>query len=204
MASSSADCVFGGVRLISSARSTLAKIGPCTKVHVRWPGDGIFFDDVGAGDIGRHQIGRELDALEDQAENLGHGSHEQRFRRSRQTGDQAVAADEQPDADLFHHFVLADDHAVDLPDDLVIDFAETRNSRFQNIRFKLRDHGCGHGLFSVFAFAGFYFSGWPVAPDTSSSSFWAGRKSGATSSAETASSLAWSFRPAALKALARL
>ena len=37
MASSSADCVFGGVRLISSASSTLAKIGPGTKVQVRRP-----------------------------------------------------------------------------------------------------------------------------------------------------------------------
>ena len=37
MASSSADCVLGGVRLISSASRMLAKIGPLTKVHVRWP-----------------------------------------------------------------------------------------------------------------------------------------------------------------------
>ena len=35
-------------------------------------------------------------------EDLGHGSHEQRFRRPGQAGDQAVAADEQADADLFH------------------------------------------------------------------------------------------------------
>ena len=37
MASSSADCVLGGVRLISSASSTLEKIGPGTKVQVRRP-----------------------------------------------------------------------------------------------------------------------------------------------------------------------
>ena len=35
MASSSADWVLGGVRLISSASSTLAKIGPGTNVQVR-------------------------------------------------------------------------------------------------------------------------------------------------------------------------
>ena len=37
MASSRADCVFGGVRLISSARIILPKIGPSTKVHLRCP-----------------------------------------------------------------------------------------------------------------------------------------------------------------------
>ncbi len=93
-------------------------------------GDGIFLDDVGAGDIGRHQVGRELDALEDQAEDIGHGSHEQRFRRSGKAGDQAVAADEEADADLFDDFILADDHALDLSDDLGVDFAEACDARF--------------------------------------------------------------------------
>jgi hypothetical protein len=31
-------------------------------------GGGIFLDDVGAGDVGRHQVRRELDALEHQAQ----------------------------------------------------------------------------------------------------------------------------------------
>ena len=37
MASSRADCVFGGVLLISSASSTLANNGPGTKVQVLCP-----------------------------------------------------------------------------------------------------------------------------------------------------------------------
>ena len=37
IASSSADCVFGGVRLISSARTMLAKIGPGAKTIERRP-----------------------------------------------------------------------------------------------------------------------------------------------------------------------
>ena len=97
----------------------------------------IFFDDVRAGDVGRHQIGRELNAFEQQPKHLGHRSHQQRFRRAGQTRNQAVAADEQADPDLFNHFVLADDNAFHLPDDLGIDFAETRNPGFQNVRFKL-------------------------------------------------------------------
>ena len=37
MASSRAACVLGGVRLISSARMTLANIGPCRNRNSRWP-----------------------------------------------------------------------------------------------------------------------------------------------------------------------
>ena len=164
--------------------------------------DRILFDDVGARDVGRHQIGRELDALEDQAEHLRHGAHQQRFGGSGQAGDQAVAADKQADTHLFHHLFLADDHPAHLPDDLAIDFAKPRNSGLQNIRFKLWVTLWTWALF-CFRLRWFLFSGWP-APHTSSSSFWAGLKSGATSSAVTASSLALSFWPAALKAFARL
>ena len=37
MASSSADCVLGGVRLISSASTMFPKMGPGTNVQRRWP-----------------------------------------------------------------------------------------------------------------------------------------------------------------------
>ena len=95
MASSSALCVLGGVRLISSASRMFAKIGPCTKVQVRRPVVRIFFDDVGAGDVARHQVGRELDALEDQTQRLRQGAHQQGLGGAGQSGDQAVAAHKQ-------------------------------------------------------------------------------------------------------------
>ena len=64
IASSSADCVLGVARLISSASTMLAKIGP------RWNSKRlpplVLDDDVGADDVGRHQVGRELDAREGQ------------------------------------------------------------------------------------------------------------------------------------------
>ena len=88
----------------------------------RW---GVLLDDVGAGDIGRHQIGRELDALEQQPQHLRHGAHQQRLRGAGQTGDQAMAADEQADADLLDDLFLANDNAADLLDDLGIYFSET-------------------------------------------------------------------------------
>ena len=60
MASSSADCVLGVARLISSASTTLAKIGPGRNSNslVFW------LIDRDAGDVAGQQVGRELDALE--------------------------------------------------------------------------------------------------------------------------------------------
>ena len=54
----------------------------------------VFFDDVGAGDVARHQVGRELNALEDQPQGLRQGANQERLGGAGQSGDQAVAADE--------------------------------------------------------------------------------------------------------------
>ena len=64
IASSSADCVLGGVRLISSASTMFAKIGPGREHHLAPAGRRVFLDDVGAGDVRRHQVRRELNAVE--------------------------------------------------------------------------------------------------------------------------------------------
>ncbi len=125
MASSSADCVLGGVRLISSASRMLEKIGPAHEGPGAAAGGGVFFNDVGAGDVGRHQVRRELDALEDQAERLRQRAHQQRLGRSRQAGDQAVAAHKQRDHHLFDDLVLSDNHLADFAHDAALDFLET-------------------------------------------------------------------------------
>jgi hypothetical protein len=110
IASSSADCVFGGVRLISSASEQRA-------LHER-PGTApralILFEDVRARDVGRHQVWRELNALEREPERASESSHEQRLGGARHTGDQAVAADEQRHQQVLDDLVLADDDLADL------------------------------------------------------------------------------------------
>jgi hypothetical protein len=73
------------------------------------PGGSIFLDDVRAGDVGRHQVGRKLDALEGQPERLGQGPDEQRLRRAGHARDQAVPADQQRDEQVFDDIRLADD-----------------------------------------------------------------------------------------------
>ena len=49
-------------------------------------------EDLGAGDVGRHQVGRELDALEGQVQDLGHGADQQRLGQAGHADEQAVAA----------------------------------------------------------------------------------------------------------------
>ena len=117
IASSSADCVLGGVRLISSARTILAKIGPGANTICRRPVAGVFLHQVGAGDVGRHQVGRELNARELQLEHLRHGVNQQRLRQTRRADDQAVAADEQRVQHLVDDLVLPDDDLAQLAEE---------------------------------------------------------------------------------------
>ena len=60
IASSSALCVFGVARLISSASRMLVKTGPCSMRNVA----GLGVVDARAEDVGRQHVGRQLDALE--------------------------------------------------------------------------------------------------------------------------------------------
>ena len=94
IASSSADCVFGVARLISSASTTLAKIGPGLELEEH-PAVRVLLHDVGADDVGRHQIRRELDARELQVEDVGERVHEAGLADARDALEQHVAADQQ-------------------------------------------------------------------------------------------------------------
>ena len=89
-----------------------AKIGPCTNRSERDAAG--FLEDFRAGDVGRHQIRRELDALEAQVQDLGDGPDEQRLRQTRHARQQAVATGEERDEHLVHGIVLPDDHLAKL------------------------------------------------------------------------------------------
>ena len=80
---------------------------------------GIFFDDVRAGDIRWHQVRRELDALEYQAERLRDGADHQRFGGPGQPRNQAMSADEKRGEDLIEDLILSDDHLPDLRENAV-------------------------------------------------------------------------------------
>ena len=108
--SSSADCTFAGARLISSANTKLAKTGPHSISnssrdgrHVRVPGD-----------VGRHEVGGELQADEGSAHDAGERGHGQRLGDAGHAFEQTVPAGEKTDEGSLDHAVLAHDHALDL------------------------------------------------------------------------------------------
>ena len=109
IASSSAACVRGGARLISSARTMLAKIGPRTKRKLRAPGRRVLLEDLGAGDVARHEVRRELDAPEVEAQRLGDRADHQRLRESRHADEQRVSARGERHEDFVERRLLPDD-----------------------------------------------------------------------------------------------
>jgi hypothetical protein len=82
-------------------------------------GLGILLDDVGPGDVGRHQVRRELDAGELEVQHLGQGVDDEGLGQAGHARDDAVAADEQRDQHLLDHVVLADDQLAQLVHDAV-------------------------------------------------------------------------------------
>ncbi len=71
-------------------------------------------DHLRSGDVGRHQVGRELDAGELQREALRERADQQRLGQPRHAFEDAVAAGEQADEELFDDLLLPNDGARDL------------------------------------------------------------------------------------------
>jgi len=70
-------------------------------------------EDFRAGDVGGHQVGCELDAVEGQIQNVSQAAHQQRLREPRHAQQQAVSAGEDGDQHLIDHLFLADNHFAD-------------------------------------------------------------------------------------------
>jgi hypothetical protein len=70
--------------------------------------------DPRAHEVGWHEVGSELDAVEGSAENAGGGLDGQRLGEAGNALDQQVSAGEQAGQDPLQHLVLAGDHAPDL------------------------------------------------------------------------------------------
>jgi hypothetical protein len=77
----------------------------------------LLFENLCAGNIGRHEIGRELDSLEAQIQDLGDGLDQQGLGQTGHAGNQAVAAGEERHQHLIDDLVLAHDHLAQLVED---------------------------------------------------------------------------------------
>ena len=76
-------------------------------------------EDARADQVRRHEVGRELDALEAPVEDLRGRLDRERLREARHALDQQVPAREQADEHALEHGVLARDHALDLEQGLL-------------------------------------------------------------------------------------
>ncbi len=88
--SRSADCTLAGARLISSARTKLAKTGPRRVSKLA-----LAVEHLAADHVGRHEVRRELDAAELAAADAGHGLEREGLGEAGDALEQHVAARQQ-------------------------------------------------------------------------------------------------------------
>ena len=114
IASSSAACVFGGVRLISSARIMFAKIGPCRNTKCRRPVSGssckmsvpVISEGIRSG-VNWMRLNVRCKIARNRADQkrLGEPGH---------ADEQTMAATKEADEQLLDDLLLADDDFADL------------------------------------------------------------------------------------------
>ena len=108
----------GLARLISSAISSWAKTGPGMKRKARLPARRLV-QHLRAQDVGRHQVGGELDALVDQAQDGAERLDQAGLGQARHADQEHVAAGQDGDQRLVDDPLLAEDDPADLAPDLV-------------------------------------------------------------------------------------
>jgi hypothetical protein len=91
----------------------LANTGPSAGAEFA----GLLVVDARAHQVGRHQVGRELDALETAARGACQGLDGQRLGQPRHAFDQQVALRQHRDQHPFEEAVLPDDDPLDLVED---------------------------------------------------------------------------------------
>ena len=82
---------------------------PANEAHHSAAGGLIFLDDLGAGDVRRHQVRRELDAAEAQAQCSRQRRDQQRLGQPRHANQQRMAPAEHGHQQLFDDGLLPDD-----------------------------------------------------------------------------------------------
>jgi hypothetical protein len=71
----------------------------------------VLLDDLGAGDVARHQVGRELHPVERELQRLGDGLDHQRLGEARHADQEGMPARQNGGEDPVHRILLADDPA---------------------------------------------------------------------------------------------
>ncbi len=119
----------GGLRLGRRAvdlvgQQDVGEHRPLDEAELPRAGGAVLLDDLAAGDVRRHQVRRELDAIELQVDGLRDGADHQRLGQARHADHQAVAAREQGREQIIDDVLLPDDDAGDLLLEFLARFAE--------------------------------------------------------------------------------
>ncbi len=150
-------------RRLSLRRRTIDFVGQ-HDVGEHRPGDeletaspvAVALQNVRAGDVHRHQVGRELDAAEFQRHRLGHFTDQQSFRQSGNAHQQGVPSRKKADRQLLDYRMLADDHPAKLAAEPGVGLAhpiDRLNVIFSKLSFFLKllflhRHGIRHVVIS--------------------------------------------------------
>src|SRR5262249_25427104 len=97
----------------------VAEDGAGSEDHQSPPGRRLLLNQVGPGDVGRHQVWRELNSRELQVEDARERLNQKRLGQTGNADDQAVAADEQRQEHEVDDVVLADYQLSEFVDDLL-------------------------------------------------------------------------------------
>ena len=108
MASSRADCVFAGARLISSRQQEIRENRPAHKPEFLR----LEVEDARPCDIRGHEVRRELNALKFAGHRARQRLHQQSFPHAGNAFDQRMPARQQRHQREINRFVLADNHAA--------------------------------------------------------------------------------------------
>ena len=112
------------------------------------PSAGGLLENFRAGNVRRHEIGRELDALKSEVENLREGLDQKCFGQAGRAGDQTMAAGEERDQELFDDLFLADDD----PGEFRLNARAPGEDLFDQMFFSRLRVGCGFMGFLSTAF----------------------------------------------------
>lgn len=127
--------------------------GALDEAEGAFAGGAVFLEDIGAGDVGGHEIGGELDAFEGEVEDVGDGFDEEGFGEAGNADEEDVPLAEHGGEDLLDDLVLADDDLGELVGhELVglvelLDGVEVAGGTARSLRGPLNrgDGGCSGG-----------------------------------------------------------
>src|SRR5690606_7571520 len=79
----------------------------------------VFLDEVRSNNVGRHQVGRELNSGEGKIEYFAECANQHCFAESRHAFEKNVAAGKQADENALDNIVAADDDLLDFGEDFL-------------------------------------------------------------------------------------